>query len=324
MLDGGSEMDLFLNECSFHGQFPNVETFVDALDELMMVRQTAKRYKREIHCHRNSSQAAVTHNLSLPQAISLIDKNKARALMAWFGQTGPYWEDIRQHPNDEYYECKGEVVTDTAIGECCYLQLSNRPAQLVSITPSKWMESSLTVTLYKNDDESYSSSIFNHIDSVSLNKVLQNSEPVIQSWSELEQLCLSRFENLIFSTKAFDPLVGRPFVLSAAKSIVDLLRVLSEFKDAHTDVNGRSEVGNKLYRDYFSSGVPWFSDSSNKEKSDFKKEMTFPHPEREGETIFAPFHGKVQTPQIRVHISWPVSAGNPLYVLYVGPKITRY
>ena len=51
--------------------------------------------------------------------------------------------------------------------------------------------------------------------------------------------------------------------------------------------------------------------------------MTFKHPTDASKTLFCPWHGKVQTPQLRVHFSWPVRADEPLYIVYVGPKITK-
>jgi hypothetical protein len=52
--------------------------------------------------------------------------------------------------------------------------------------------------------------------------------------------------------------------------------------------------------------------------------MTFPHPERVGETLFCPWHGKVQTPQIRIHFSGTtIRHDQPLYVVYIGPKIAK-
>jgi hypothetical protein len=41
------------------------------------------------------------------------------------------------------------------------------------------------------------------------------------------------------------------------------------------------------------------------------------------EKIFCTWHGKVKTPQYRIHFSWPISAVAPLYVVYIGPKITK-
>lgn len=86
-------MELFFNECSLHGQFEDIEQFTSAIEVLMKMRQTAQKYNRVLYCHRNCMQSSVTHKLNLVQAIQLIDKNKTRALMGWFGRTGPYWEE---------------------------------------------------------------------------------------------------------------------------------------------------------------------------------------------------------------------------------------
>jgi hypothetical protein len=67
----------------------------------------------------------------------------------------------------------------------------------------------------------------------------------------------------------------------------------------------------------------WFSDSSEAEKNEFEESLTFPHPVEPGQTLFCTWHGKVKTQQIRIHFSWPVRWDTPLYILYVGPKITR-
>jgi len=68
----------------------------------------------------------------------------------------------------------------------------------------------------------------------------------------------------------------------------------------------------------------WFSDSSDAEKNEFRTELTFKHPEIDGETLFCTMHDKVKTPQIRIHFSWPVRADAPLYVVYVGQNITKW
>ncbi len=119
------------------------------------------------------------------------------------------------------------------------------------------------------------------------------------------------------------PLEGHPFVPGAAQRIVERIDVLNRLKTCF-DANGNRTVeGNQLYQDYFTGDKAWFSDSSNKEKRNFKNEMTFRHPDRSGETLFCTMHGKVKTPQIRIHFSWPITASTPLYVVYVGYKITK-
>ncbi len=153
---------------------------------------------------------------------------------------------------------------------------------------------------------------------------LQKFELPLRSWEQLAHSCRQRFEALHFSEDAFAPLKGCPFVLAAAKSILDLLSVLAAFKSVHSLETGRGNEGDQLYQTYFTGDRAWFSDSSDREKTDFENEMSFRHPEQSDVKIFAPYHGKIQTPQMRIHFSWPVTAQAPLYILYVGDKITKY
>ena len=323
MLDGVSEMELFFNECSLHGQFEDIEQFTSAIEVLMKMRQTAQKYNRVLYCHRNCMQSSVTHKLNLVQAIQLIDKNKTRALMGWFGRTGPYWEEARHHPQEEYLACGEEVVTDTAIGECAFLKFSNMDAQIVSLTPSKWINPELSVTWYKNDEEYISNQLINHTFDTTLEIELEKAVPPIQSWEQLEQRCREGYKKINFSKDAFTYLKGVPFVSICAQSFLELIEVLSRFKENHLPSTGRTPEGHDLYQTYFTGDRAWFSDSSDGEKRDFKKQMTFSHPEKPNEEIFAPYHGKVQCRQMRMHFSWPISADTPLYIVYIGPKITK-
>ncbi|MNJ70706.1 hypothetical protein D3C77_671840 [compost metagenome] len=100
--------------------------------------------------------------------------------------------------------------------------------------------------------------------------------------------------------------------------------MLQKFKASHVKDSGRTREGDELYQTYFTGARAWFSDSSDREKRDFEQELKFVDPERPGEKISAPYHGKVQTPQMRIHFTWPVTAEAPLHVLYIGDKITKY
>lgn len=317
-------MHILFNECSLHGQFSNTSEFATALDVLMDMRKTAKKFGREIYCCRNYGSSRVTRQLSLSQAVQYIEKNKCRALMIWFGKTGPYWQDTRQHSGDDYIECQGQVVTDTTIGECAYLQFSDKDAQLASIAPSKWTSRQFEVIWYKSDESCHRQMIFNHISSATLKEKLRDATPPIQSWKNMEDICRNRFDNLYFSDNAFKPLKGIPFKQAAAEHIVSRLHVLSRLKSAHT-TKGRTQEGNSLYQEYFTGQRAQFTDSSPTEKNNFRHEMTFSHPENKGKSIFAPYHGKIrQTPPMRIHFSWPVKSNKPLYVLYIGNKITKH
>ena len=317
-------MEIIFNECSLHGQFQDAGSFESSLELLMLMRDTARRYDREIHCNRQLMHSMVTHQLSLPQIIGSIDRNKASALRAWIGRTGPYWNEPKQHSPDEYFESQNQIVTDTAIGECAYRCMLKNEAQLASITPSDWSDNPITVTWHCNEQKFQSSILVNHSTSETLELELQRFDPPVSSWSQMADICKRKFKSLSFCDETFLPLDGVPFVYGAANSMIELLTVLNDYKNTHSTDQGRSKVGDEMYQNFFTGPRAWFSDSSAREKVDFRNEMSFTHPDRGREKVFAPYHGKVQTPQMRIHFSWPITAGSPVYIYYIGEKITKY
>ena len=49
--------------------------------------------------------------------------------------------------------------------------------------------------------------------------------------------------------------------------------------------------------------------------------MTFKDPE--GRELICFWHGKIKTPQYRIHFSYPIEKGAPLYIAYIGEKLTK-
>jgi hypothetical protein len=97
---------------------------------------------------------------------------------------------------------------------------------------------------------------------------------------------------------------------------------LSATRTGRSYLGNRTPVGDDLYALYFAGGKALFSDSSDGEKADFNNELHFPHPDGAGH-LFCTWHGKVKTPPIRIHFTFPILHNTPLYVMYVGPKITK-
>ena len=137
---------------------------------------------------------------------------------------------------------------------------------------------------------------------------------------DLETTARSRCRNLTFSPDSFEPLHGRPFHEGAADRVLLRLIVLQEVWNCVDDRGGRTPEGHKLYQKHFVGDKAWFSDSSKSEKRAFEDELTFAV---DGKGLCCSWHGKVKWPQLRIHFSWPVRAAEPLYVVYVGPKITK-
>ena len=314
-------MQLLVNDLSLHGQFSDLSSFRDAINRVVSMRQLARRFGRTLYCHRNMTNAQVTRDLSLFQAVQQLRVDEKRALMPWLTHYGPFWDDTRAHGSDDYLECKGNVVTDTALGEAAYLSLNGMERRVLSVTPSAWEVSPLQVEWVRESREPVD--VINHWDHDALESALQAAPTPVASWKQLAAVAGERCPNLTFSADSFDPLDGHPFVEGAAQRVLILLETLQRFRTCVDEKQERTVEGQRLYQDHFTGDKAWFSDSSETEKNIFRTRLTFRRPNTEGDSIFCPWHGKVKTPQLRIHFSWPVPAGAALYVVYVGPKITR-
>ena len=314
----GAEVDLLFNELSVHRQFPDVATFRIAIGRVMAMRELARsQYGRNLQVHYGVANANVTPDLSMQQAVRGLSRDERSSLMQWLARSGPFWEDFRQHQRKDWLECDGEIVTDTAVGEAAYRLSHNIECSLVSICPSSWLRSPLSVEW---DRLTESIDVPNYWDAESLRNALNASSP-LASWDDLETAARGRCRDLSFSQNCFEPLRGPPFSPAAARALLSRLTVLQELKNHSNENGGRTPAGQEIYDNYFRG--KWFSDSSDTEKAKFRQALTFPHPEEAQNSLFCPWHGKIKTSQMRVHFSWPVNAATPVYVVYVGPKITK-
>ncbi|MDP3280098.1 MAG: hypothetical protein U1D41_04625 [Nitrosomonas sp.] len=315
-------MEVLLNDLSLHGQFASIHDFQDAIRSIMRIRKKMWQYGRELYCHRNVVLAKVTYEKTMQQAVKYFDQNERRAIMGWLTQHGPFWEDSRSHGPDDYFEFQNQIVTDTALGEAAYRCFSGSEYQLISLATSDWLFTPIRVVWYR-DNQITDIDVFNHWKTNTLETALQASSPLIQSWEQLAFIMRSRCTNLTFATDSFKPLQGHPFVSSAAQRIVELLQILDKSKSCFDTHGQRTVEGQDIYQNHFTGDKAWFTDSSDTEKIEFKAKLTFNHPERESETLFCTWHGKIKTPQLRIHFSFPISVNEPLYVVYVGPKLTK-
>ena len=316
-------MELLLNELSLHGQFANVQAFEKAIDTVMVARNKMRQFGGELRCHRSLAQVKISHQLNLQQAVyQLVNKNKSRAIMSWLTKDGPFWEDYRQHGADDWFESNGQIVTDEGLGEVAYRCFNGSDYRVFSFEPSQWQINPIDVYWHRDNGDIIPIQVSNYWYINSFAVALQSSEPPITSWQQLSANMRIHCQNLTFSANSFDYLYSQPFVDGAAKRIVELLKLLDKFKTCF-DAQGRTSEGHILYQEHFTGSKAWFSDSSDDEKNKFQNELTFDNPNNKSERLVCTWHGKVKTPQIRIHFSWPISADQPLYVPYIGSKITK-
>ena len=241
--------------------------------------------------------------------------------MSWLTKTGPFWDDLRRHGGDDYLECRGDVVTDSAVGEAAFRTLHDVECGLASVTPSDWDLSPVEVAWIRDEgiDDRYAV-LKNWRDAETIQREMPPA--TVSSWREVEQASADRFECLTFSGDCFTPLDDVPFAQGSADRVLVLLGILNRLALSYDSSGKRTAEGHRLYQDHFTGDRAAFSDSSDTEKETrrFRNKLTFPHPERKGETLFCPWHGKVSLNTLRLHF---VGFREPVYVVYVGPKLTK-
>ncbi|QDT21417.1 hypothetical protein HG66A1_32180 [Gimesia chilikensis] len=317
-------MDFLMNDLSIHGQFNSKSEFFNSIETVMKIRNSIRKYGRELFCNKSMSFAQVTRDCVMQQSIQSMHIDKRRALMQWLTHIGPFWIDERLHKEDEWLEAREDRdVANSAVGEAAYRRIHGSDCELVSMNPSEWVEEYVRVKWLKNYEETHDIEIPNHTSIDTVSKTLEELPATFYDWDSLEQYAKIRCDKLHFAKEAFTPFRGHPYAQGVAEQIMIRLQVLNRMCECFDKNGNRTKEGDFLYEQHFTGEKAWFSDSGRDEKIDFKNDLTFPHPEKAGEVLFCTWHGKVKTPQIRIHFSWPIAYKTTLYVVYVGPKITK-
>ena len=319
-------MDILANDLSVHGQFHDVPAFQAALDRIMDIRRVARAFQRDVYSSSAFLISQPIRNMPMQQAITRIpDKNKRLSAMSWLTRGGPFWDELQGHGADDWLEYRGDIVTNTAVGEAAYCTLHGIERGLASFTPSNWSFSPIEVVWVYGKDESErrSTAIKNWLDAATLETELRDAAPPVRSWDQLRDISTTRFDRLTFASDCFAPLDGTPFARSSADRILVLLDILHRFAEAFDLSGKRTATGHRIYQNYFTGRQALFSDSSDSEKRNFHNELTFPHPDDPGSRLFCPMHGKERHLTLRLHYSWSGQAWDPVYIAYIGPKLTR-
>lgn len=319
---GVKTLEFLINNLSFHGQFLDLAAFRESLKILMQMKELARRFDVEIYSHRSMGTAYIMPDMPMQKAVQCLPPSQRRSLLAWLTKHGPFWDEEKSHGPDDYLECNDEIVTDTAVGEAAYCHLQGVERHLVSLIPSAWDLSPVAVKWHRSDNDFDTIEIRNYCRPDDLEGALA-CVPDIGSWNTLKHVTSIRCAHLKFAPNSFEDLSKYPFNPRAAKNLLQRLKILDRLQNSFDAQGKRTAEGNQIHRDYFTGHAAWFSDSSDTEKNACRAKLTFPHPERERETLFCSWHGKVNHhPPLRIHFSGPIRADAPCYVVYVGPKLT--
>ncbi|NJL57236.1 hypothetical protein HC928_20420 [bacterium] len=313
-------MELFVNELSLHGQFPTADSFVIALKELMVCRSITVRYQYPLYCSRTIIHRPVSGNTLFSQAVA----NRGditRKVMIWIDRQGPFWDEPPEHDPSEWYEWNDEVVTETSLGEASFKLSRNTSTVVVSFSPSNFLSNPLQIIWKQAQELQDTLEVYNFWHSQELDTFLGQFRLPPESWTALIEQAQADFVHLDFLPSVADALLGQPFNVTIARQALRLLRILNDLKGDINNQGAFSEAGHELLETFFRGERAYFSDESESNRQIFRKELMFNKPN--GEKIFCPYHGKISHRYFRIHHSWPIRHDEPLYIAYIGPKITK-
>jgi hypothetical protein len=320
-------MEWHINDLSLDGQFSSPQAFCEALETLLRFRMQHKALQENLFCSRNLGQRPIHVGHSLQQIV-LKHRNPLfkRQVSEWLAKSRPFWDDSRVINSNDYFAFEADEVTEQGLGEACRRQLLGRSVASFSFTHHRftgtplniqhgWREPSLDFGQVKID---------NFWKIVDLIKVVESLKPEPTNWQEMLQESRQRFTGLIFADNIETVLHPHPFSRCVSQRVFDLLRVLQQLVDESDTQGSLSDTGMELYNQHFAGEKAWFSRSSDSEEREFKSELTFPDPITPSQMLFCSWHGKIKTPQFRVHFQWKrPESQREIKVVYIGPKITK-
>ncbi|NCC30975.1 MAG: hypothetical protein EOM24_03000 [Chloroflexia bacterium] len=318
-------MDLFINDLSLHGQFGDHQTFRRSLDEVMQCRTCVAHYQRALRVPRSIVGRPAIGQADFRQAVKMTgDRNFVSLVISWINKNGPFVEDdLLRNPGEYLALADATLVTEEVIGEAAARQFEGLPSGLVSFAPSKFQHTPIEVRWHRDDVRIDTCELPNYWTSQELDHDLKGQQEAPTTWKEFIAQLPGRFPHLTFLPDLEKYLAGQPFSPYVVERSLVLLDVLNRLKTCF-DAEGRRTVeGEDLVDNHFRRGKAVFSDSSDSEKNDanFRSAMTFKDPE--GRELICFWHGKIKTPQYRIHFSYPIEKDAPLYIAYIGEKLTK-
>ncbi|MGE4668641.1 hypothetical protein [Yersinia enterocolitica] len=304
-------------------QFNNSNDFINHLIFLMKLRKENGNFGDRFICPRGMSEKIVCNGRTLRQTIlDYNNRDLKNKVLDWLDKAGPFLEYDDEDYGRILCEFNGELIEGCVIENVACKTYKREEAKTYSFDKS-------------NPDFSYAPLIVNYTDNISSGDLhidnIWSEEQITtianawvripESWSELMKYLKDTFESLKFNDDIITYLSRHPFSVVISDRIIVLMKILNDYVNSHDENKIRTALTNELIRDFFSGEKAPFTDESDTNKKDFKKEMTF---DINGESKCCSWHGKVKHQEFRIHFQYPFSARmDKLVVVYIGPKITK-
>ncbi len=325
---------VFVNDYSFHGQFPSPNAVFEAVRKLRRLGAACGEFSEDCFCSRGLlGNRPATADACLREVILGHGTPDLRTLvLAWLDKHGPFWDKGRIHDAGDWYfvnhgqgQGDEELATDSAVAECAArVMFDSQQAGLLSVVPSDFAFTPIVAGIRDDGGVLQSCDLPNHWEEAPLRQFLSTSIRV-RSWQELSAHAVQRFQHLVFAPDAFRHLDATSFSIGLRDRILERLSILdriSEGTDKESGALTPQALG--LRESFFVGGKALFTDSTASEKQTFGSHLTFLCPVRNASLLFA-WHGKIKMgAQYRIHFAWPKpDPAMGLPVVYLGPKITK-
>ena len=311
---------ILFNDASLHGQFLAVEPFKESLRVLWDIRKALIAKGLQLRVCRSVRLRQVTPTETFNDFLGAIPNELRIRLLLWLDREGPFWDDGRQHSGSEYFQCYEEPVTDTGAAEAACFVAAGGASWLFSLDPSSFLADPLVVEWLDRKDGDLHLSIPNGWTSEHAERCASTFERPFLSWDELLKWAEIDCGNLLLSEEIRSQLPPQ-FIPSVAQRSRVLLAALNEIVGYMKE--GSSEALEGMREVWMHGDSAPFSPSSRTEIRDHKADLTFRSPQT-GESVFCSWHGKINTPKMRIHFEWPLPDGETrLFVPYIGPKLTK-
>jgi len=317
-------MDCFIHDLSLNGQFQTPQEFLQEIKALLDLRDRYPIVRDSLYCTRALSSRPATATQNLREVAGGAQRDLRLRIINWLMTKGPFLDNSRLQHADDYFECDGHDVTDQGAGEAARRLSAKLASCMLSFPGGGYDSPSLEIHHGIPENRLGRYEIANFWQHDALRIALNQAQAKPQNWSSALSQASQRFPDLLISPEILVTLQRESFSSYVAERIFELLGILQEFI-AVRDKGSYSQRNWELIDHHFSGNKAWFTDESDSNKREFAEQLSFVDPYANGAKIFCPWHGKIKTPQFRIHFTpWPLSTTDKkIKVLYIGPKITK-
>jgi hypothetical protein len=313
-----------LNELSLDNQFANPTKFVEALRDFLKARQNSETLRASLRITPLIAERPVCAGFTFKQAVdSVASTIERQQVITWIANQGPFWTADRPQIDDDLFYCGTDDVTDTGLGDTARRRLTAADAEALSFVGARAPYGDKSITLIHGLLQAPLGQLdVPNITDLSVVVATCTEAPAAPtSWNAALDALQNRFSDVWFAPNLADFLDGHPFVPYVYERAIELIGVLDKMAKSRDASGAWGPVGKHLHATHFVGDKAWFTDESDANKGAFKGAMTFRR--ESGNDEMCPFHGKIKTPQYRIHFPWPPEAGKPIEIVYIGPKITK-